>query len=128
MATRWVLDSQTKGTGATMVPLESVLTKPGTSTSVPGFNLPDRKPPAAAEPPARTHQFRIVDVMTRRVLAEGVNAREAVRVLGGVRSIVDVNISVWDPDGERWRMLSFAERRTLWAHRPPTAGEDVSHG
>ena len=114
---RWVLDTHTKGTGATMVPLESVLTKPGAKT-VPGFNLPDRKPPAPEEPARRAHRFKVVDVMTRRVLAEDVDARGAVAALAGVRSIVDVNVSVWDPEAERWRMLSFAERRALWDHRP----------
>jgi hypothetical protein len=39
MAQTWVLETQTKGTGANMVPLENVVRKPG-SDSVPGFVLP----------------------------------------------------------------------------------------
>jgi hypothetical protein len=34
-----------------------------------------------------------------------------------VRSVVDVHISVWDPDDERWRLLSFAEQKAIWALR-----------
>jgi hypothetical protein len=112
---RWVLDTSTKGTGATMVPLESVL-KTGSDT-VPGFKLPDRKAPT--EPPAgpRVHQFKVVDLLSRRVLAEGVSAREAVLALDQVRSIMDVSVSVWDEEHERWRVLSLEERRLLWNHR-----------
>jgi hypothetical protein len=113
---RWVLDTHTKGTGATMVPLDSVLTKPG-SKAVPGFRLPDRKRPEPEPGTRAPHVFKIVELTTRKVLAEGVDARAAVRALGDVRSIVDVSISVWDPEAERWRMLSFAERRTLWEYR-----------
>lgn len=113
---RWVLDTQTKGTGATMVPLESVLRKPGAGDQIEPFKLPERRAPEAPPPP-QPRAFKVVDVMTRRVLAEGVDARGAIRALAGVRSVVDVNVSVWDPDAERWRMLSFAERRTLWELR-----------
>ena len=112
----WVLDTSTKGTGASMVPLESVLQSG--SKAVPGFRLPERRR-IEEKPPARTpHRFKVVDVMTRRVLAEDVNAREAVAALADVRSIVDVTISVWDEQAQRWRMLGMAERRTLWEHRP----------
>jgi hypothetical protein len=121
MATRWVLDTQTKGTGATMVPLESVLAKPG-AKAVPGYRLPDRKVPSEAPAPPLPHKFKVVDLMSRRILAEDVDARGAVAALSGVRSVVDVNIFVWDEEGERWRMLSFAQRRTLWEHRDQAEG------
>jgi hypothetical protein len=51
--------------------------------------------------------------MTREALAEGA-AREAVDVLKDVRSIVDVNVFVWQEDQERWRMLTFAQQRAMW--------------
>lgn len=114
---RWVLDTQTKGTGATMVPLDSVLKKPSPADAVPGFKLPDKQAPAAPEPERRPYRFKVVDVMTRQVLADGVDARGAVDALAGVRSVVDVNLFVWDDEAERWRMLSFAQRRALWEHR-----------
>jgi hypothetical protein len=120
MATRWVLDTQTKGTGATMVPLESVLKKG--SDTVPGFRLPDRKAPSEAPEAPQPHKFKVVDVLSRQVLAEDVDARGAAAALSGVRSVVDVNVYVWDAGQERWRMLNFAQRRTLWEHRDSLEG------
>jgi len=38
-------------------------------------------------------------------------------VLKGVRSVVDVRISRWDHDAERWRPLSLAEQRAIWQLR-----------
>jgi hypothetical protein len=114
----WVLDTHTKGTGANMVPLERVL-KRG-SEAVPGFVLPERRPaePSLAEP-KKSHQFRVVDLMTRKVLADDVDARGAVEALKGTRSIVDVTLYVWEEDGQRWRRLTFGETKALWDRRPP---------
>jgi hypothetical protein len=115
-ATTWVLDTQTKGTGATMVPLERVLARPG--APAPGFSLPELRPIEPEQPRMREpHEFKIVDVMSRQVLAAGVDARAAVDALKGVRSIVDVTVYVWEPDSERWRMLTLAETRALWDYR-----------
>ena len=113
----WILDTETKGTGANMVPLDRVLKKPG-SDAVEGFALPALKPPASgpAEPRA-PREFKVVDVLTREVLAEGADARATVRLLEQVRSIVDVTIWVWQPDAERWRLLSLEDARTLWDYR-----------
>jgi hypothetical protein len=112
----WVLDTETKGTGAEMVPLDAVH-QPARSAE-PFFVPPKRKPrePKPAEPRA-PRRFRIVDVSTREVLADGALARETLDVLGGVRSIVDVHVFVWEPDGERWRLLTLPEQRTLWERR-----------
>ena len=85
-----------------------------------------RKPAKPAEPaapkPREPRRFKVVDLMSRRILAEDVDARRAVAALSGGRSVVDVNIFVWDEEGERWRMLSFAQRRTLWEHRDQAEG------
>lgn len=54
MAKRWVLDSDTKGTGARMVPLEDVLKKPepkAPPASPVRRAAQPRKPVAAAKPP-----------------------------------------------------------------------------
>jgi hypothetical protein len=51
------------------------------------------------------------------VLAEGADARATVRALEQVRSVVDVTIWVWQPETERWRMLSLEESRALWEYR-----------
>ena len=51
-----------------------------------------------------------------------VDARGAVEALEDARSIVDVIAYVWEPEAERWRMLTFAETRALWdRRREPTA-------
>lgn len=99
-----------------MVPLERVLRQPG-STAVEGFSFPPRKPrpDEPAEPAPR--EFKLVDVMTREVLAEGVDARAAVEALEGIRSIVDVLVYVRDPEKERWRLLDLDETRALWDFR-----------
>jgi hypothetical protein len=118
----WVLETQTKGTGANVVPLEKVLRDPAASDSVPGFNI--RKPaPRAADAPAprEPNRFKLTDVMTQQVLAQDVDARTAVEALEGIRSIVDVIVYVWEPESGRWRMLSFGETQALWDHRRPTA-------
>jgi hypothetical protein len=110
----WVLRTDTKGTGAQMVPLESIEQRP---TRVEPVFVP-RKPakpvePAAPEPRA-PRRFRIVDVMTHEELADHVLAREALDVLRDARSIVDVTIYVWQDERQRWRPLTFAERRVMW--------------
>ncbi|HUJ34105.1 MAG TPA: hypothetical protein VLW51_02770 [Solirubrobacteraceae bacterium] len=55
--------------------------------------------------------------MTREVLADGADTRATVRLLEDVRSIVDVTIWVWQPEAERWRMLTLEEARSLWEYR-----------
>ena len=113
----WVLDTETKGTGAEMVPLDKVLKKPAPNPSppfVPPEPLPREPKPPEPRPPLR---FKIVDVMTRAELAEDASAREAVSVLDNVRSTVDVNVFVWQPKSEKWRLLTLDEKRTLWDRR-----------
>jgi hypothetical protein len=113
----WVLDTETKGTGANMVPLERVLKKPG-SEEVAVRVLPRPKPRAPKPPePRQPRQFKVVDVMTREVLAEGADLRTTVKLLDDIRSIVDVTIWVWQPEAERWRMLTLEEARSLWEYR-----------
>ncbi len=112
----WVLDTETKGTGANMVPLGRIL-KRG-SERAPGFRLPRRRPRPPATPEARRpHRFRIVDVMTRQVLADDVDARGAIRVLEDVRSIVDISVYAWDESAQDWVRLSFGETKSLWSLR-----------
>ena len=98
-----------------MVPLKRVL-KHG-SDAVPGFVLPERRRPEPEVEPKKPYRFKVVDLMTRQVLAEDVGARGAVDALGGVRSIVDVTVYVWDEEAERWRRLTFGETKALWDQR-----------
>lgn len=109
----WVLRTDTKGTGAQMVPLERVTER---QTEVEPVFVP-RKPGPRPDPepaPKAPRRFRIVDVMTREALVDDVGAREAVDALRAVRSVVDVSIYVWQEERERWLPLPFAERRLLF--------------
>ena len=113
----WVLDTATKGTGAEMVPLDSVLEKPAPRRE-PLFVPPKRRPREPAPPePRAPRRFRIVDVVSQAVLADDASTRDALHVLSDVRSIVDVHVSVWEPKADRWRLLTLGEQRTLWSLR-----------
>jgi hypothetical protein len=126
MAKVWVLDTSTKGTGATMVPLESVLRKPG-GRGEPIY-VPPPRPPKEPEPdaPRGPRRFRIVDVRSRELLAEEVPARAAIAALRNVHSIVDVTVYVLEPDEARWRLLTFDEQRLLWNLRDAAPATDRS--
>jgi hypothetical protein len=116
MARIWVLDTETKGTGAEMVPLDTVLKKPRRDEprlAAPKRKAPEEKPAAPREP----RRFRVVDVATRAALADDVGAREALGALHDVRSMVDVHVYVWEPEDDRWRLLTLAEQRLLWERR-----------
>jgi hypothetical protein len=117
MGKLWVLDTSTKGTGANMVPLERVLRQPSPSAE-PLFVPKPRQPPPPEEPkPREPRTFKVVDLMSRQVLADGASTRETIDVLKGVRSVVDVNVYVWQPEHERWRLLTFSESAEMWKLR-----------
>jgi hypothetical protein len=112
----WVLDTETKGTGAAMVPLETVLRKP--TSGEPLYVPPKREPRPAKEPePKRPRSFRIVDVTTGEVLGEHLDTRAAVAALENVGSVVDVRIYAWDDRNERWVLLTLGEQKALWQFR-----------
>jgi hypothetical protein len=113
----WVLDSGTKGTGAEMVPLDKVLKKPA-PPGEPVFVPPKPRPLPVPEPePRQRRRFKVVDVLSGRLLAEDVGARAAVRVLEGVRSVVDVRVYVWQPRAKKWRLLTMGEQKAMWDRR-----------
>ena len=121
MAKIWVLDTETKGTGANMVPLDKVLKKPAPADE---RLLRVRRPKPVDEPSEpespdvpEPHRFRIVDVMTRQMLVDDADARATVAVLEDTRSVVDVLIDVWEPDTGEWRRLTLSEQKALWGFR-----------
>lgn len=120
MAKTWILDTETKGTGAHMVPLEKALAKRSAEEDLAVVTLqapgPPPRPAEPTEPPAPL-SFRIVDVRSSQVLADGVDARAAIEILEGVGSVVDVRIYVWAPLTGRWRLLGLDEQKTLWGFR-----------
>jgi hypothetical protein len=52
--------------------------------------------------------------MSNEPLVDDGTAREVMDALEGVRSIVDVNLYVWQEERDRWRMLTFPERHAMW--------------
>jgi hypothetical protein len=112
----WVLDTETKGTGAQMVPLDKVLRKP--TSGEPLYVPPKREPRPPKEPePRRPRSFKIVDVTTGEVLGEHLDTRAAIAALEDVGSVVDVRIYVWDPGTDRWVLLTLGEQKALWEFR-----------
>ena len=113
MGTTWVLRTDTKGTGASVVPLYSVQQRPAAAEPlyVPPKPQPREPEPPKPRPPRR---FRIIDVMTRQPIVDDVGAADAVRALGPVRSVVDVSVYVWQPERERWRLLTLPEQRAMF--------------
>jgi hypothetical protein len=117
MGRTWILDTETKGTGAQMVPLDTVVKKPEPVNKplfVPRKRRPKPPPEPAPRPPRR---FKVVDISSRTVLAEDTDARTTLALLGEIRSSVDVNVSVWEPSIDAWRLLTLREKRMLWERR-----------
>ncbi len=116
MARVWVLDTETKGTGAQMVPLEKVVRGPEPKPQRPP--VPERRPRPEAEPePAPPPRFRVVEVLSRRVLSDDASTRATIEVLEGVRSVVDVSIYRWAEAAGGWQPLTPREKKTLWGFR-----------
>jgi hypothetical protein len=117
MAKVWILDTGTKGTGASVVPLDKPPAEAagGALPYVP----PKRAPRPPKPPPPRVpRRFKVVEVVSGAVLAEDADTRGALDALANVRSVVDVTISVWRPEAESWRLLTLTEQKALWRHRP----------
>jgi hypothetical protein len=111
MAKTWVLRTDTKGTGANVVPLDRITQRP---TPEP-LSVPSKPQPRPAEEPQPRAplRFRVVDVMTRQNLVDNAGAAETIDVLKDVRSTVDVNLYAWRPEEGRWQLLSLAEQRAM---------------
>lgn len=125
MAKVWVLDTETKGTGAQMVPLEKALNQPA-SQPEPSGARPVPKPAPAAKPvePTPPRRFRVIDARSRQVLAEDAGAPQTLDLLVGIEQPVDVSIYVWEPKPESWRLLTSREKSLMWElRRRPRAPE-----
>jgi hypothetical protein len=118
MARTWKLETETKGTGASVVPLRPEGTGAPSPSAEP-IHVPRRpRPRPVPEPaPREARRFRVVDVETRRVLAQDADVRATLATLGTVRSSVDVRVDVWQAEARRWRPLTLGEQRLLWQRR-----------
>jgi hypothetical protein len=125
MARIWVLDTDTKGTGAEMVPLDRALkdkTRTRDGERGPRVRRKPASPPKppdetqAAEPPG-PRRFKVVNAITREVLGEGIGARETVDLLDEMRSVADVHIYVRESEADEWRALTLRDQKTMWEFR-----------
>src|SRR3954469_16367100 len=107
----WVLDTETKGTGAEVVPLDDRKAVTGHGVVV----VEPKRPRERPEEPKLPRRFKVVDVMTQRVLAEGADTRTTVSLLEEVRSPVDVSVQVWEERAGKWQQLSRREMQMLWS-------------
>jgi hypothetical protein len=112
----WILDTETKGTGAEVVPLDDRRKSEGRGVVVVEPKVKREQPPE----PKLPRRFKVVDVMTRKVLAEGADTRTTVDLLAGVRSLVDVSIYVWEEKAGKWQGLTQREAHMLWDLRGRT--------
>jgi hypothetical protein len=112
----WVLDTETKGTGAQMVPLEKTLRQPA-SEPVRRRARPVSKPVEKAPEPTPPRRFRVIDARSRELLADDANAPETLELLRDVEQPVDVSVYVWEPKAETWRLLTNREKALLWDFR-----------
>jgi hypothetical protein len=114
----WVLDTETKGTGAEMVPLEKTLRKPASGPARRRARATPQPRPREREPePTPPRRFRIVDALSRELLAEDATMPETLDVLRGVEQPVDVSVYVWEHRAEAWRLLTRRELSLLWDFR-----------
>ena len=60
--------------------------------------MPPKRRPRAPKPPEprAPRRFRVLDVLTRRVLQDDGSVRETLELLGGIEHSNDVNVSVWE--------------------------------
>ena len=117
MAKVWVLDTETKGTGAQMVPLEKVLRQPASEPERRRARPLPKPRKQEAPKPAPPRRFRVIDALSRRVLTEDANAPETLELLRGISQPVDVSIYVWEHKPQEWRLLTNRERKLLWEFR-----------
>jgi hypothetical protein len=125
MAKTWVLDTETKGTGAHIVPLGSRPTHPQArepELDLTRFRAPARDHVVEELVPKAPRRFKVVDVLGARTLAEDVAAAGAVAALARLRKPVDARVYVREAPAGRWRLLTIGETRALWRFREAADG------
>ncbi len=120
MAKTWVLDTETKGTGAHVEPLRDARRGPEKELSLTRFKAPPRAPAVTAAPGPR--RFRVVDVLGGGLLADDVGIEAALAALEPLRNALDARVYVRSGEGARWRLLTLAQTRALWDYSRRRAG------
>ena len=112
----WVLDTETKGTGAQMVPLESTLKTPQPKEHFLPATARRHKP--APEPVERApRRFRVTDVVSRRTLGDDLDARATLGAVGRAAQQRRRQRLGLGAGEDRWRLLTLAEKQLLWERR-----------
>jgi hypothetical protein len=120
MARIWVLDTETKGTGAEMVPLERALRGKRSAPGRERIRVVKRKPDASrAEAvrieatPRAPRRFKVTNALSGQVVADDASVADVVELMDGMRSVADARVYVWEPDAPGWRPLSLREQQLL---------------
>ena len=128
----WVLDTDTKGTGAEMVPLDTLLERKRSASEADPEKARRRKPRTrrqddvrrdshedsrAAEASRARREFRLVNALSGQLIGERVDLRGACEVLAAARSVADVRVYVRERPDAPWRALTLREQRALRAQR-----------
>lgn len=121
MAKTWRLDTETKGTGAHVVPLEHAAQRSPENEELATVTLARPPRPLDEPQPLAPRTFKVLDVRSSQVLAEGADTRATLELLAGVGSMLDVRIYVWMQRTGRWRLLGLDEQRALWRFRDRAA-------
>jgi hypothetical protein len=117
MAKTWRLDTETKGTGAHVVPLDQAGEHSAASEELATVTL-ERPPRMPEQPePLGPRTFKVLDVRSSQVIAEGTDTRGTLELLADIGSMLDVRIYVWMQRAGRWRLLGLDEQRALWRFR-----------
>jgi hypothetical protein len=100
-----------------MVPLEKALKPNRAQQELALFRF--NRPPHPTEPPEPPAPllFKLVNVLSAEVLAEGIGARDTVELLERMSSVLDVRIFQWMAKTGRWRLLTLDESKALWQFR-----------
>jgi hypothetical protein len=120
----WVLDTETKGTGAEMVTLERALEQKRLAPKRKRLRVvrrrrapePEAAPGRDEAPVSREpSRFKVVSALSGQVLVEGAEVRETVEALAGFRAMVDARVYVWEAGD--WRPLTLREQKLVWELR-----------
>jgi hypothetical protein len=117
MSRTWVLDTETKGTGAHIAPLRHGAPARERELSLAHFTAPAPAPAEPFESAPAPRRFRVVDVLAGVTIADDVQVADALLALRRLRKAIDARVYVWEEQPGRWRLLGLGETRMLWDMR-----------
>jgi hypothetical protein len=79
--------------------------------------VPKRAPRRREAEPAAPRRFRVIDALSREVVADDADLTATVQALRGLAQAVDASVYVWEPKACEWRLLTRRELSLLWERR-----------